>query len=164
MKLNIGGGFKRLEGFLNVDFVECVDDEGQQYTDVICDIEKQRLPFDDSTVDEIACEEVLEHLSHNRDNPDGLDAMIFVMNEMWRVLKPDGVMWGKCPREGGPSVFADPTHQRVITKDTFDYFTGTNPYKQNRPRRPGNADYGVKPWNAISVDSGVRFRLSPRKI
>jgi len=158
MKLNIGGGLKRLEGFQNVDFMP------GEATDILCDIEHEILPLEDNTVDEIACEEVLEHLSHSRENPDGLDAMIFAMNEMWRVLKPDGVMWGKCPREGGPSVFADPTHQRVITKDTFDYFTGTNPNRSDRPKRPGNADYGAKPWNAISVDSGVRFRLSPRKI
>lgn len=153
MKLNIGSGLTRIEGFINVDRVPCSDDKGNQYTDVICDIEKEPLPYPDNSVDEIACYETLEHI----------DNLIFVMNEMWRVLKPNGILKGKVPRENGRGALADPTHKRVFIKDTFDYFTGVNRHKKSRPSRPKNADYGIKPWYKISVDKKIKFILRPRK-
>lgn len=153
MKLNIGSGLTRIEGFINVDAVQCVDEKGNKYTDIICDIEKERLPFEDNSIDEIAVYETLEHL----------DNLIFAMNEMWRVLKPEGFLKGKVPREGGRGALADPTHKRTFITDTFDYFTGANRHHSFRPKRPGNADYGIKPWYKISVDKGIRFTLRPRK-
>jgi len=153
MKLNIGSGFTRMEGFTNVDYVECTDDKGNQYTDVICNIEKEALPFEDNSVDEIACYQTLEHM----------EDLIFVMNEMWRVLKPEGVLKGKVPREGGRGSLADPTHKRIFITDTFDYFTGVNRHNSFQPKRPRNADYGIKPWYKILVDKSINFILRPRK-
>ena len=108
-KLNIGAGFQKLDGYLSVDFVQCVDNAGNKYTDVICDLAKERLPFEDNSVDEIACYEFLEHMGHERENPDHQEALIWVMNEMWRVLKPDGILKGKVPGTYD-GAFADPTH------------------------------------------------------
>lgn len=153
MKLNIGSGLTRMEGFINVDRVQCTDEKGNQYTDIICDIEKEPLPFEDSSIDEIACFETLEHIEN----------LIFVMNEMWRVLKPEGILKGKVPREGGRGALADPTHKRIFIMDTFDYFTGVNRHSNLRPKRPENADYGIKPWYKISVDKKINFALRPRK-
>lgn len=153
MKLNIGSGFTRIEGFTNVDYVQHTDDKGNQYTDVLCNIEKEPLPFEDNSIDEIAAYEVLDHVEN----------LIFVMNEMWRVLKPEGLLKGKLPREGGRGALADPTHKRIIITDTFDYFTGVNRHKSFRPRRPGNADYGIKPWYKIVLDKRINFILRPRK-
>lgn len=153
MRLNIGSGFTRIKGFTNVDYVPYVDDQGEQYTDIICNIEKEHLPYEDNSVDEIACYEVLEHL----------DDLIFAMNEMWRVLKPEGLLKGKVPREGGRGALADPTHKRVFITDTFDYFTGVNRKDGSRPSRPHNADYGIKPWYKIKVDKNIKFILRPRK-
>ena len=153
MKLNIGSGFTRLEGFTNIDYVACTDDKGNQYTDIICDIEKEPLPFKDNSIDEIACYETLEHMEN----------LIFAMNEMWRVLAPEGVLKGKVPREGGRGALADPTHKRILIMDTFDYFTGVNRHNSFRPKRPGNADYGIKPWYKILVDKRINFILRPRK-
>lgn len=153
MKLNIGSGFTRKDGFINVDLGPCIDDKGEQFTDVICNIEKEALPYEDNSVDEIACFEVLEHL----------DDLIFAMNEMWRVLKPGGILKGKVPSEGGRGALADPTHKRVFLTDTFDYFTGVNRHDNSRPRRPTNANYGIKPWYKIKVNKNIEFTLRPRK-
>ena len=153
MKLNIGSGLTRMDGFTNVDYVQCTDEKGNTFTDVIVNIEKEKLPFKDNSIDEIACYETLEHM----------EDLIFVMNEMWRVLKPEGILKGKVPREGGRGALADPTHKRTFITDTFDYFTGVNRHHSFRPKRPGNADYGIKPWYKISVDKGIRFTLRPRK-
>lgn len=161
-KLNIGGGFQRFDGFLNVDFVQCVDNDGKEYTDVICDIARERLPFEDNSVDEIACYEFLEHMGHERDNPDKQEALIWVMNEMWRVLKPEGILKGKVPGTDD-GAFADPTHTRYFRPSTFDYFTGINKYNYWQPSRPRLANYNIKPWYKIEVDNKIRFTLRPRK-
>jgi SAM-dependent methyltransferase len=153
MKLNIGSGFTRREGFINVDCLPYIGKNGKQYTDVVCDIEREPLPYEDNSVDEIVCLEVLEHL----------DNLIFAMNEMWRVLKPEGVLRGKVPKEGGRGAMADPTHKRVFITDTFDYFTGVNRKDASRPSRPRNADYGIKPWYKIRVNKKIEFILRPRK-
>lgn len=152
MKLNIGSGLTRIDGFTNVDFSPCVDDKGNQYTDIVCNIEKEKLPFKDNSIDEIACFEVLEHLSD----------LIFTMNEMWRVLKPEGTLKGKVPGTWSGAI-ADPTHKRIFVPESFDYFTGVNRHHPFRPKRPGNADYGIKPWYKIYVDKKIKFTLRPRK-
>lgn len=53
-----------------------------------CDIEKDKLPFDDNSFDEIILNEVFEHLR--------LD-LIFTMSEILRVLKPGGRLWLSTP-------------------------------------------------------------------
>ena len=152
MKLNIGSGLTRIDGFTNIDSVQCTDSKGNKYTDIICDIEKEPLPFEDNSVDEIACYEVLEHLNN----------LIFAMNEMWRVLEPGGILKGKVPGTWSGSV-ADPTHKRIFVPESFDYFTGVNRHNNFRPKRPVNADYGIRPWYKIKVNKRIEFILRPRK-
>ena len=146
MKLNIGSGYKRIDGFTNVDCVQT------GVTDVVIDIEKEKLPYEDNSVDEIYCYETLEHLSD----------IIFPMNEMWRVLKTGGILKGKVPGTWSGAV-ADPTHKRIFVPESFDYFTGVNPNHPDQPARPKDANYGIKPWHKINVDKGINFELSPRK-
>ena len=47
MKINIGGGLKRFEGFVNVDADQNVKPE------YLCNLETEKLPFEDSTVEEV---------------------------------------------------------------------------------------------------------------
>lgn len=85
------------------------------------------------------------------------------MNEMWRVLKPEGVLKGKLPKVGSKGALADPTHKRIIIPETFDYFTGVNSNNSFRPYKPRNADYNIQPWYKIHVGTGINFILRPRK-
>jgi predicted SAM-dependent methyltransferase len=71
MKLNLGSGNVRMEGFTNVDLYD-------ETADIHADIAD--LPFIDSSVDEIACIQVVEHI-HIAESER-------VLAEMYRVLKP----------------------------------------------------------------------------
>jgi SAM-dependent methyltransferase len=146
MKLNIGAGYQKIEGCINIDIVQT------GIIDVVMDIEKEPLPYPDNSVDEIYCYETLEHLGN----------LIFVMNEMWRVLKPSGILKGKVPGTWSGAI-ADPTHKRIFVPESFDYFTGINPKHPDQPQRPRNANYGIKPWYKIKVDNKINFELKPRK-
>jgi predicted SAM-dependent methyltransferase len=75
MKLNLGSGQLRLEGYINVDLFDPT-------ADLKCDIRK--LPFDDCTVDEIIASHVIEHFDH-------MEAFS-VLAEWKRVLKVGGTL------------------------------------------------------------------------
>ena len=47
-----------------------------------CDLEKDPIPFSDNTFDVVFCKSVLEHIKNYG----------HVVTEMWRVLKPNGLM------------------------------------------------------------------------
>lgn len=156
IKLNIGSGRQVIAGFLNIDITQIVTNNGKKLVDFVLDVSKQRLPFADNSVDEIICDNTLEHL----------DDMIFAMNEMHRVLKKDGILRGGVPLCGTTVHWKDPTHKRCFVKETFSYFCGVAEWNPDKPKHPKYADYGIKPWHEIEIvlkDDIFNFKLSPRK-
>lgn len=73
--LNLGGGSNCLEGCLTVD----IDPRADAYVDIT-----KRLPFPDSSVDAIFCEEVFEHFD--------IQLGCHLLRECRRILKPGGVI------------------------------------------------------------------------
>ncbi|MHA1225146.1 MAG: class I SAM-dependent methyltransferase [Candidatus Hodarchaeales archaeon] len=102
MRLDIGCGKNPRQGYIGID----KEDYGQE---IIRDIEKECLPFSDSTIDEIFCQHVLEHL----DDP------MFVIDEFWRVLKPHGKAWIIVPHKDNIKAYAL-RHKRYFNEYTFD--------------------------------------------
>lgn len=74
MKLNLGCGKKKLEGFVNVDISASAD--------VACDV--QELPWPDGVADEVMAIHLLEHVP--------VQNVALVLKEWARVLKPGGRM------------------------------------------------------------------------
>jgi SAM-dependent methyltransferase len=107
LKLDIGCGLKKREGFIGIDKSNDVG------ADVVMNIETQPLPFDDSTVDEIYCAHTVEHLH----------GLIPFINECYRVLKPSAKMIIIAPYYTAIQATQDPTHVRYINERTFLYFT-----------------------------------------
>jgi len=103
MKLNMGCGHNRREGFLNVDMSpECKPD-------VVCDLEKFPWPWDNDSVDEVVFNHCLEHL--------GGDPRVFlgIMKELYRVCQPEAVIQINVPHPRHDNFINDPTHVRAIT-------------------------------------------------
>lgn len=160
IKLDIGSGRVRDHGFTTVDKTQFVDNNGENCVDIVVDIESDVLPHKDASVDVIRVDNVLEHLTDLR----------HAMNEFHRVLKPDGHLIGMVPIAGSEPDYQDPTHVRHFIVKTFEYFTGSNPAKIERPSHPRYADYGFLPWHKIKVEQGtdndsalIFFDLMPRK-
>ena len=105
VKLNLGSGPGKPEGFLNLDISE------EFSPDIICDLE-HGLPFSDNSVDEIMASHTIEHLSDT----------IFIMNEIWRVCKDNAIVNIVVPHQASKMAFADPTHKKVFNEESFKYF------------------------------------------
>ena len=109
MKLNLGVGKNRLEGYVGLDIRPEVN------PDVLCDI-LQGLPYDDSSVEEVVALDFLEHIP--------IQSTIFVITEIWRVLEPGGIFKSSTPdAEHGQGSWIDPTHVNPWVEGRWLYFS-----------------------------------------
>lgn len=74
LRLNIGAGKSRIEGFHNIDISERAD--------IVVDLAKEPLPFEESSVDLVFSYHTIEHVSD----------YLFAMSEIYRVLKDGGIL------------------------------------------------------------------------
>lgn len=103
LKLNLGCGFKRIPGFINVDSVAACS------PDQVVDLETFPWPWSDNSVDEIQLVHILEHL--------GRESQVFIgiMKELYRVCVHDAKIHIIVPHHRHDNFQSDPTHVRPIT-------------------------------------------------
>ena len=85
---------------------------------------KNALLFEDKSIDKIWCHHVLEHLPHQF--PDGRDALVFVMDEIGRVLKKDCEAHIIVPWVKHTNAWRHPGHYRFFNYDIFNWFDSQN--------------------------------------
>jgi SAM-dependent methyltransferase len=83
------------------------------------------FPLGSESVTSISGFDFLEHLS--REPGPKVNEFIFVMNEVFRILKSGGVALFVTPAYPLRTAFQDPTHINIMTKETYEYFCGKNP-------------------------------------
>ncbi len=100
---------------------------------VAANLSTSPIPFGDNSFDSVSAYDFFEHIprvaidyAHNTSR----FPFIELMNEVWRILKPDGVLYAVTPAFPHEAVFRDPTHVNFITKRTHIYFT--EPYIEAR--------------------------------
>ena len=106
-KLNLGCGLDIKRDYLNMDFLNIPG------VDVVHDLNKFPYPFRDREFDEIYTSHVLEHL----------EDLIKVMAELRRICKSEGIIRIRVPHFSCGVSYRDPTHKRLFSYFTFDYFT-----------------------------------------
>jgi predicted SAM-dependent methyltransferase len=75
LKLNIGAGYNKLEGFINID----IDPETKP--DLVHDFTK-RLPYENGSCDLIVMYHTIEHIQKKKHG--------VILMEIWRLLSPEG--------------------------------------------------------------------------
>lgn len=126
MELLLGCGSSRIkklhqQGRPDWAGLVAIDIEARHNPDVVHDINLP-LPFDADSADEIHAYEVLEHCGSQGDYK-------FFFNQwsdFWRVLKPNGVFLGTVPRPTSVWAWGDPSHTRVIPKESFIFLSQPN--------------------------------------
>lgn len=91
--------------------------------DVVWDLTKHPLPFEDNTFDRIIAIHVLEHLAYQGD----YKFFFKEFEEYWRILKMGGGITGMCPNITSKWVWGDPGHKRIIQPETL-YFLDLDNY------------------------------------
>ncbi len=109
LRLNLGCGMNRLEGYVNVDRY------GEP--DVLHDLEVVPWPWPDDSVSEILLKHVLEHL--------GRDPKVYleIMKELYRVCEDGATIRIVVPHHRHDYFFSDPTHVRAVTTDGMGLFS-----------------------------------------
>jgi FkbM family methyltransferase len=86
------------------------------------DLILEPLPFGDQEFDYVTAFDFLEHVPRLIYTPKRRTPFIDLMNEIYRVLKPEGVLLSVTPAFPQPAAFQDPTHVNIITEDTFRFY------------------------------------------
>ena len=139
MKLNIGSGFKRFDGFLNID-----DDHGVN-PDYVVDLEHAKFPIDDNIVDEIKAHHILEHIG---------EGFIPLMKELYRICKHGAILDIIVPHYTHTMFHDDPTHKRAITIGGMSLFS--KKYCKDHVERWGSS-------NGIALKYDIDFEIITSK-
>jgi SAM-dependent methyltransferase len=109
VRLDVGCGGKKREGFTGLDFVE------QPGVDVVLDVTKDRWPFDDRSVDEVFSSHFLEHI----DEPN------HVFSEIGRVCRDGARITFITPYAFSNEAFVY-GHLHFLTEEPWRHFCVTH--------------------------------------
>lgn len=106
--------------------------------DIVQDLEKYPWPLPDNSCSVIVGSHIAEHI-----NPAQF-GFINWLNEIWRIMKPDGQLLLAMPYGGSPGFWQDPTHCNGCNEITWHYFdplSVTDLYRFYKP----------KPWKIDNI-------------
>jgi SAM-dependent methyltransferase len=120
MELLIGCGSNRdkklfEQGKPEWDGLVTLDYEPRHKPDVVWDLQKLPLPFEDNSADAIHAYECLEHTGAQGD----WRFFFAQFSDFWRVLKPGGRLYATVPSVDSPWAWGDPSHTRVIAPESL---------------------------------------------
>lgn len=136
MRLEIGGGVIPREGFVNVDYMD------HPKVNYKVNLNNEKIPLPDNSVDEIYSNHCLEHLKS------GYDGFLHCIEEMWRVSKPNAPWTIRVPYFNSHHTLSNPFHtNNIFNEYTFYYFSDEhrNQYSSNVFIRKGSCfEYDFK--------------------
>lgn len=106
IKLNIGGGSTKREGYFNIDIVELPE------VDIVANLNEPLSLLPDNSVERVYTCHVLEHVSN----------LLGLMEELHRVCAADAELEIIVPHFSNPLYYSDPTHVRPWGIYTIAYF------------------------------------------
>ena len=112
LRLNLGCGTKRLDGYINVDkFGD---------PDLCFDLETFPYPWENNSVVEIVMHHVLEHLGQQT------ATYLKIIQELYRICQPEAKIHIRVPHHRSDRYYHDPTHVRPITPVGLSMFLKQN--------------------------------------
>jgi SAM-dependent methyltransferase len=106
--LDLGCGDRKTKGTIGID---CVRLPG---VDIIHDLNRFPYPFEDNTFDKVLMLNIIEHL----------DDTIKVMREVYRILKPGGIVHIETVYWNHKHSISDPQHKHLFNEHSWEFYTG----------------------------------------
>lgn len=144
MKIDLGCGGRKREGFLGVD------QYAMEGVDVVLNIGVDVWPWENDSVEEIVASHFLEHLT--------AEQRVHVMNEAFRVMKAGAKFTVITPHWASNRAYGDFTHQWPPVAEMFYYYL-----KQSW--RETQAPHTDKKWNpkgySCDFDASWGYSFTP---
>jgi len=109
--LDLGCGANKVPGAFGIDVAALPG------VDLVHDLQATPYPLPEGCADAVYMNHVLEHL----ENP------LPILEEVWRLARPNGRVLIRTPHYSGIYAWRDPTHRRTFSAESFYYF-GENNY------------------------------------
>lgn len=110
-RLHLGCGRVIKQGWVNHDRLALPG------VDVVHDLREFPWPFADAEFDEVFMKDVLEHLTDT----------VRTMDELYRITRPGATVFLTVPYWNSYAAVGDPTHVRLFSETSFDFFDPRNP-------------------------------------
>lgn len=110
-KLEIGCGLKPHKGYVHLDKLQL------PHVEIVHDI-NHPFPFNSNSFDEVLALDVVEHV----------DDILNLVEEIYRILKPNGIFELRTSLWLNPNSWRDITHKQKFTKASFDVFDKSTNY------------------------------------
>lgn len=134
MKLDLGCGKNKREGFHGVDIIEFPG------VDTVCDLRK-KWPWENDSIEEAHCSHFLEHLTGKQ--------RIHFFNELYRILIPEGKVTIIVPHWSSERAYGDPTHQWPPVVFFSFYYLNKQWRDQNAPHSGFECNFEASGGNNI---------------
>lgn len=99
-----------------------LDADARLEPDLVCTLGAGKIPMPTDSADIVIAWHVLEHVGRQGESRE----WFFAFEELYRVLKPNGLLYAECPYAGSAWEWADPTHTRSMNEYALTYFNQDN--------------------------------------
>lgn len=106
--LDLGCGGNKQSGFVGMDIRQMPG------VDIVHDVERVPYPLPDCCCSKILLSHLIEHICPKK--------VFGLMNELWRITKPEGILMISTPYGGSRGFWQDPTHCHGWVENTAIYF------------------------------------------
>ena len=111
MRLNLGCGFDKRAGFINVDKMPaCAPDQ-------LVNLEQLPWPWPDDAAEAVVLRHALEHLGA------ASETYLGIIRELWRICRDGAQVTITVPHPRHDSFLSDPTHVRAVTPQGLELFS-----------------------------------------
>jgi|WetSurMetagenome_2_1015567.scaffolds.fasta_scaffold131515_2 SAM-dependent methyltransferase len=116
--LDLGCGANKTPGAIGMDVFPSPD------VDIVHNINHYPWPLADNSFDEVRCSHIIEHA----------EDIVKTMEEIFRVLKPGGIVKINTPHFSSFNSWTDPTHRFHLAYRSMDFFSEGRRYQYTRIR------------------------------